>query len=68
MCIHGRGLTGFHALTCKINSPPLIPFFLAADEIPKEDTVALLNELCDKEDDEGFFPYGPFIDRLTKAE
>jgi len=36
-----------------------------ADEIPKEDTQALLAELCDKEDEDGFFPYKPFIDRLT---
>jgi len=36
-----------------------------ADEIPKEDTMDLLKELADPEDDEGFFPYGPFLDRLT---
>jgi len=24
----------------------------------------LLDELCDKEDDEGFIPYVPFLDRL----
>lgn len=36
-----------------------------ADEIPKEDTLALLAELCDPEDEDGFFPYGPFLDRLT---
>ena len=36
-----------------------------ADEIPKEDTVALLAELCDPEDEDGFFPYASFIDRLT---
>merc|ERR1712212_239257 len=35
-----------------------------ADEIPKEDTVALLAELADPEDEDGFFPYGPFLDRL----
>ena len=40
-------------------------FSLAADEIPKEDTVALLAELADPEDEDGFFPYTPFIDRLT---
>ena len=34
------------------------------DEIPKEDVAKLLDELCDKEDDEGFIPYVPFIDRL----
>jgi len=36
-----------------------------ADEIPKEDTMDLLKELADPEDDEGFFPYAPFLDRLT---
>jgi len=36
-----------------------------ADEIPKEDTMALLAELCDPEDEDGFFPYVSFIDRLT---
>jgi len=35
-----------------------------ADEIPKEDTLALLAELADPEDEDGFFPYAPFIDRL----
>jgi len=36
-----------------------------ADEIPKEDTMALLAELADPEDEDGFFPYSPFLDRLT---
>jgi len=36
-----------------------------ADEIPKEDTMALLAELADPEDEDGFFPYAPFLDRLT---
>merc|ERR1711881_511051 len=35
-----------------------------ADEIPKEDTMALLTELADPEDEDGFFPYGSFLDRL----
>ena len=39
--------------------------FTIADEIPKEDTMALLAELCDPEDEDGFFPYTPFVDRLT---
>merc|ERR1711899_281111 len=34
------------------------------DEIPKEDTAKLLDELADKEDEDGFIPYVPFIDRL----
>merc|ERR1712079_50193 len=36
-----------------------------ADEIPKEDTMALLAELADPEDEDGMFPYAPFLDRLT---
>ena len=35
-----------------------------ADEIPKEDTIALLAELADPEDEDGFFPYTTFVDRL----
>jgi len=34
------------------------------DEIPKEDTEALLKELADAEDEDGFFPYTPFLNRL----
>jgi len=34
------------------------------DEIPKEDTIKLLEELADKEDEDGFIPYKPFLDRL----
>jgi myosin light chain 6 len=34
------------------------------DEIPKEDVEKLLEELADKEDEDGFFPYTPFLDRL----
>jgi len=37
---------------------------LLGDEIPKDDCGKLLEELCDKEDDEGFIPYKPFLDRL----
>ena len=39
-------------------------FDILADEIPKEDTLALLAELADPEDEDGFFPYTPFLDRL----
>lgn len=35
------------------------------DEVPKEDTMRLLEELADKEDEDGFFPYVPFLNRLT---
>ena len=34
------------------------------DEIPKEDVAKLLDELCDKEDDDGYIPYVPFLERL----
>jgi Ca2+-binding EF-hand superfamily protein len=34
------------------------------DEIPKDDVQKLLAELCDPEDEDGFFPYTPFVDRL----
>jgi myosin light chain 6 len=35
------------------------------DTIPKEDTQQLLKELADPEDEDGFFPYTPFLDRLV---
>jgi len=34
------------------------------DEIPKDDVQKLFAELCDPEDEDGFFPYMPFVDRL----
>ena len=34
------------------------------DLIPKEDTVKMLDELAGKEDEDGFFPYTPFLDKL----
>jgi len=34
------------------------------DEIPKEDTMKMLEELAPKEDEEGFFPYAVFLDKL----
>merc|ERR1711925_7896 len=34
------------------------------DEVPKEDVKKLLLEIADPEDEDGFFPYMPFIDRL----
>ena len=41
-----------------------VSHYVLADEIPKEDTLALLAELADAEDEDGFFPYAPFLDRL----
>merc|ERR1711934_1278587 len=35
-----------------------------ADEIPKEDTMKLLDELAGVEDEDGFIPYKPFVDKL----
>ena len=34
------------------------------DEIPKDDVAKLLDELCDKEEDDGMIPYIPFLERL----
>jgi len=34
------------------------------DEIPKEDTQKMLEELAPKEDEDGFIPYAPFLDKL----
>merc|ERR1711970_910570 len=35
------------------------------DEIPKDDVQKLFAEIADPEDEDGFFPYMPFVDRLT---
>merc|ERR1712172_320600 len=37
---------------------------LMGDEIPKEDCTKLLDELAGAEDEDGYFPYGPFLDKL----
>jgi len=37
---------------------------LMGDEIPKEDCAKLLEELAGAEDEDGFFPYTPFLDKL----
>merc|ERR1719150_2279950 len=34
------------------------------DMVPKEDTVKLLELLAGEEDEDGFVPYAPFIDKL----
>merc|ERR1712021_939 len=34
------------------------------DEVPKEEVQKLFAALADPEDEDGFFPYGPFLDRL----
>merc|ERR1711972_1015923 len=37
---------------------------LMGDEIPKDDCAKLLESLADPEDEDGFFPYTPFLDKL----
>merc|ERR1711931_140725 len=37
---------------------------LMGDEIPKEDCTKLLESLAGAEDEDGFFPYTPFLDKL----
>ena len=37
---------------------------MLGDMVPKEDTVKLLDLLAGEEDEDGFIPYGPFIDKL----
>merc|ERR1711997_434722 len=37
---------------------------LLGDEMPKEDVQKLLIELAPKEDEEGFIPYTPFLEKL----
>merc|ERR1712079_788772 len=37
---------------------------LMGDEIPKEDCAKLSESLADPEDEDGFFPYTPFLDKL----
>ena len=36
----------------------------SGDELPKDDTGKLLDELCEIEDEDGFIPYKPFLDKL----
>jgi Ca2+-binding EF-hand superfamily protein len=35
------------------------------DEIPKDEVLKLFAELADPEDEDGFFPYTPFVDKLV---
>jgi myosin light chain 6 len=37
---------------------------LMGDEVPKEDCAKLLEELAGAEDEDGFFPYTPFLEKL----
>ena len=36
----------------------------SGDMIPKEDVFKLLEQLAGEEDEDGFIPYVPFIDKL----
>ena len=40
------------------------PNFIIGDQIPKEDTVKLLELIGGEEDEDGFIPYKPFLDKL----
>merc|ERR1711971_1508993 len=40
---------------------------LMGDEIPKEDCSKLLDSLAGAEDEDGFFPYTPFLDKLWQV-
>ena len=40
------------------------PLIFIGDEIPKEDCTKLLEALAGAEDEDGFFPYTPFLDKL----
>ena len=39
-------------------------FIIIADEVPKEDAAKMFAELAPPEDDDGFIPYVPFLDKL----
>ena len=40
------------------------PNFIIGDQIPKEDTEKLLQLIGGEEDEDGFIPYKPFLDKL----
>ena len=42
----------------------LMIYDFSGDEIPREDAGKLLDELCEIEDEDGFIPYKPFLDKL----
>merc|ERR1712086_183486 len=60
----GKKFAKFDDIVEKVNAAKSILANLG-DEIPKEDVQKLFAELCDPEDEDGFFPYMPFVDRLT---
>lgn len=38
------------------------------EKLSKEEAKGLMNELCDPEDDEGFTPFMPFLERMCKND
>jgi len=38
------------------------------EKLSKEEAKGLMNELCDPEDDEGFTPFMPFLERMCKSD
>lgn len=38
------------------------------EKLTKEETKALMKELCEEEDDEGFMPFMPFLERMCTNE
>nr|AGT28472.1 myosin light chain alkali 1 [Pseudodiaptomus annandalei] len=38
------------------------------EKLTKEETKGLMKELCEPEDDEGFMPFKPFLERMCSAE
>merc|ERR1712077_189709 len=38
------------------------------EKLPKEEAKGLMKELCDPEDDEGFTPFMPFLERMCKSD
>jgi len=38
------------------------------EKLPKDEAKGLMKELCDPEDDEGFTPFMPFLERMCKSD
>jgi hypothetical protein len=38
------------------------------EKLTKEEAKGLMKELCDPEDDEGFMPFMPFLERMCSNE
>ena len=58
---------GVHVLKFYVPIPTIwitYVFIIIADEVPKEDAAKMFAELAPPEDDDGFIPYVPFLDKL----